>query len=156
MTTCRDSQFHGSLKTVEDEKSETTVSSSVKSKVEHGPHHLDSPLNLSDKIRGLPEQPPCDQIHQKSTGSPSKTVHTERDLIASNHIAAASAGKTEKNCIESDSSPTCSDGPVCILCDEPATVRLLPCGHEIICLMCSKRAKKCLQCKVNNNNYCRL
>ena len=149
MTTCRDSQFHGSLKKV-DEKSETTVSNSVKSKLERGPHHLDSLLNLSDKVRGLSEQPPCHQIHQKSTDPSSKTVHTDGDLIASNHIAAASADQTEKNCIESDSSPTCSDGPVCILCDEPATVRLLPCGHEIICLVCSKRAKKCLQCKVNN------
>lgn len=150
MTTCRDSKFHGSLKKI-DEKSEVTVSNSVNTVLEQGQHCPDSPLTVSDTIQGLSEQPPCDQIHQKSTGPASKIVHTEGDLISSNHIAAASAGHTEKNCIESDSSPTCSDGPVCILCDEPATVRLLPCGHEIICLMCSKRAKKCLQCKVCSN-----
>jgi hypothetical protein len=116
-----------------------------------GTHHLDSSLSLSDTVQGLSERPLCDQIHQKSTGPNSKSVRTEGDLIASNHIPckATNAGQ---NCIESDSSlirTTPSDGPVCILCDEPATVRLLPCGHEIICLICSKRAKKCLQCKVS-------
>ena len=86
-----------------------------------------------------------------------KTTHIEEQLLASNQIqqtiptavASTEIGQSENGRTGSSlSTATSTDGPVCILCDEPATVRLLPCGHEIICLICSKRAKKCLQCKV--------
>jgi hypothetical protein len=36
----------------------------------------------------------------------------------------------------------------CMLCEEPVTVKLLPCGHAQICVLCVKRAKKCPLCKV--------
>ena len=36
----------------------------------------------------------------------------------------------------------------CMLCEEPVTVKLLPCGHTQICVLCLERAKKCPQCKV--------
>ena len=102
-----------------------------------------------------------DHVQQKSTKTiqghtDPRTVHNESDSIATNHIpvqqtSEVTADQTENNHTDWDSSCTqtvSTDGPVCMLCDEPATVRLLPCGHEIICLVCSKRAKKCLQCKV--------
>ena len=37
----------------------------------------------------------------------------------------------------------------CLLCGEPVDIRLMPCGHIIICKECSQRAKKCPQCKVS-------
>ena len=89
--------------------------------------------------------------------SVSETTCAERNPISTNHVlhvpATPTFGSTgpglkcECDC-DSGSSTSRSDQPICILCDEPATVRLLPCGHQIICLMCSKRAKKCLECKV--------
>ena len=132
----------------------------TKSEPEQGPCHLQSLRSLSAAMQELPKRTPCDHIHQKSTENAlndpiSRTEHvcTEEDVIATNHIpcTANSTGQNENDHIECDSSHSqtgSTDGRVCILCDEPATVRLLPCGHEIICLMCSKRAKKCLQCKV--------
>lgn len=85
-----------------------------------------------------------------------ETVCAESNPIATNDIAhvppTPTASSISQRCEADDcdngSNKTRSDQPICILCDEPATVRLLPCGHQIICLMCSKRAKKCLQCKV--------
>ena len=39
------------------------------------------------------------------------------------------------------------DPSICFLCDDPVTVKLLPCGHAIICSSCAQRAKKCLKCR---------
>lgn len=100
----------------------------------------------------------CDRDKGRSrlvVDSASETRCTERTPTATNHAShvpaastASSVGpKCEGDC-DSGSGTSRSDQPICILCDELATVRLLPCGHQIICLMCSKRAKKCLQCKV--------
>ena len=89
-----------------------------------------------------------------------ETEPTEADTPShANHVSQIFNGRTTsqlEECeedVDGDSGScnalaTSAGQPVCILCDEPATVRLLPCGHEIICLVCSKRAKKCLQCKV--------
>ena len=38
--------------------------------------------------------------------------------------------------------------PLCILCDDPVSVKLIPCGHSVICKLCVKRATRCPQCKV--------
>ena len=55
----------------------------------------------------------------------------------------------------SDSSEA-SDCPrersLCMLCEEPVRVKLIPCGHAEICEVCVKRATKCPHCKVYNNN----
>ena len=42
----------------------------------------------------------------------------------------------------------------CMLCEEPVTVKLLPCGHTQICVLCVERAKKCPQCKVEPHMQC--
>ena len=52
----------------------------------------------------------------------------------------STSGETMK-CPEKQSS-------LCMLCEEPVTVKLLPCGHAQICILCVKRAKKCPLCKV--------
>lgn len=36
----------------------------------------------------------------------------------------------------------------CMLCDAPVTIKLMPCGHSVICGDCSKRATKCPSCQV--------
>lgn len=44
-----------------------------------------------------------------------------------------------------------TDPPVpglCLLCDTLITVKFHPCGHAVLCEHCSRRAKKCLECKV--------
>ena len=86
------------------------------------------------------------------TDSTANVVESEGTSFTTNHdnsTQAACHDDVSSYC--KDDSKVCSslsDRPICLLCDEPVTVRLLPCGHEIICLLCSKRAKKCLQCKV--------
>ena len=87
------------------------------------------------------------------TDSTANAVHMESDgtLLTTNHDSTTQTALHAVSLDCKDDSRVCSsksDRPVCLLCDEPAMVRLLPCGHEIICLFCSKRAKKCLQCKV--------
>ena len=49
----------------------------------------------------------------------------------------------------------------CLLCYKEADVKLKPCGHVVICRICSERAKKCPECKVrhcivffNYTDYC--
>ena len=87
--------------------------------------------------------------------SVSETTRVEVNPIATNRVlrtpatptASSNGLKCEGDC-DNGSNTSRLDQPICILCDEPAMVKLLPCGHQIICLMCSKRAKKCLQCKV--------
>ena len=78
-------------------------------------------------------------------------VHTERNSFATEHNITQLPSTQAQTVLSSepeDDGTAMSLQPVCVLCDEPATVRLLPCGHEIICMMCSRRAKKCLKCKV--------
>ena len=106
------------------------------------------PLQLNESHHPLPN----------AVASTTLTTHYSReesehtDSTSRNHISNSSTSGVE---VDGATSGSCnvlaSNQPVCILCDEPATVRLLPCGHEIICLMCSKRAKKCLQCKVGHD-----
>ena len=152
----RESKFHGSLKQVEAETSETSNIIAMKPEPEQGTLHPDSQLHFSGTVQEL-SNGLCEHVHQESTEKlQDHSGPSEGNSIATNHIpvrqtSEASIGQTD-NHIDCDSSCTqtvSTHGPVCILCDEPATVRLLPCGHEIICLMCSKRAKKCLQCKVH-------
>ena len=89
------------------------------------------------------------------TDSTANAMHTEPDgtSFTTNHDNV-NATQAALHAVSSDCKDdskvysSTSDRPICLLCDEPVTVRLLPCGHEIICLLCSKRAKKCLQCKV--------
>lgn len=38
--------------------------------------------------------------------------------------------------------------PECMVCDdELATVKFVPCGHQIVCPGCCVKMKKCLNCK---------
>ena len=36
----------------------------------------------------------------------------------------------------------------CFLCESPVEVKFEPCGHAVLCAICSERAKKCVKCKV--------
>lgn len=103
----------------------------------------------------------CPQSHhigdrELVVGSVSGTMDAERTSLAANSIVHVPQAQTvsianlkcEVDCENGSSNAVPSSQPICILCDEPAIVRLLPCGHQNICLLCSKRAKKCLQCKV--------
>lgn len=44
---------------------------------------------------------------------------------------------------------------LCLLCDNPIAVKFEPCGHAVLCEICSERAKKCPKCKVCTGVYLR-
>ena len=141
----RGSKFHGSLKRAEmisDSKMKTpgatTITTSNSQSEPGSTVHEDvqtRTCSVKEKCYDCTDQQSAETVRSHSV------PRTEGEgSLASNHI---------QQTIPTVATTAASvDGPVCILCDEPATVRLLPCGHEIICLICSKRAKKCLQCKV--------
>ena len=79
------------------------------------------------------------------TDSKSRCVEFNGNSLATNNVVPVTQSACSVRESHYEDGSTLS---VCILCDEPVTVRLLPCRHEIMCLMCSKRAKKCLECKV--------
>ena len=47
------------------------------------------------------------------------------------------------------SSTTTAADKECILCEGEVDVVLRPCNHAVVCRECSKRAKKCPQCRVS-------
>ena len=42
----------------------------------------------------------------------------------------------------------------CILCDEVADMKLMPCGHVALCHVCigSVKVKKCIECRVSHQS----
>lgn len=85
-----------------------------------------------------------------------KSCRADTQDCASNDPCPGSTSTCTKSCMpppktaqsgETTKSPM-NQPSLCMLCEEPVTVKLLPCGHAEICMLCAERATKCPLCKV--------
>ena len=111
-----------------------------------------------EQTNGLLQQHKLEPLKQRTSGSLQQqlTNSSSPSSVEQDVSASCSNPKTATNSSRSSFSHSKKDVdrtetvPVCRLCDNLVTIKMEPCGHAVVCHVCARRARKCLQCRVSN------
>lgn len=101
-------------------------------------------------------------MHRKASNTTSTAQGTDRQLQAA--VGNPSSSRADLHSTSSTTEPSISnardveteaatggaDEDICCMCDRRIDVKLVPCGHRVMCSACIHKAKRCPTCMVGH------